>query len=304
MTTPRHLSTSIIADLVHIAQHGGSVPAADLPTTTRTTLVDNGWITTHYHDGSPSSPDDWAGTIRLTTTGQQAAQTAQTTDPVLRRTDAYPLVIIEGTPDGHAGFWPGTFGALRVARGFALVEQAGRSDSQFGVWTLTTAGRRALQAWRHREPAPPAPSFISWQAMDALAAGRPVRRGRTALWTPQLYGWVSPDGRTVTPAGRLMLAAGPDTGATAPQRRSRHHSVRIADLRRGQLCRMAHRRGWRGLGPEWVVFVRAQMVPRPGGWWVYVESDDGSDGSERRYTDAPIPYQQKFQVRSTPLTAA
>jgi hypothetical protein len=295
------------ADVLRVAEARDGYPAGNIDGNTRAVLIGRRWVVAlHYHAGGVQEVGarEWAAYLWVTPAGLAAARTAAAAPVNLSDRDAFALAEIEAAgPAGRVGFWPDTPQAQRVARcwGLTLFTPRSPTSGDYGTYRLTRAGIDALMRWRARLARPAVPTPNQARVLDVVdRLGIRPGNAETATHLCREFGWITRTGEqprwlALTPAGRAAIAAYRTGIVRPPTRPPKPRTVTVRDLNDGDLCRLAHRRGWRNLTPEWVVFRRAQVAPPPGGGW-QVWVDDGN-GGERPYVDGPIDYRNRFEVK-------
>lgn len=264
----------------------------------RTLFLRRGWVTATTRDGAPAGPRDWAATVHLTDRG--AIQLASTMSRPIDLDDAQGTLLGRVERFGDAGYTGQRFGQPRdwaVVELFDLITATELDRGYRYHIELTDAGRDALARWRARPRPKRMPTAAQYGLLQELIAGHVTRR--EVLYNVGTYdvceaqGWVAwgdpaseggPAPLFITAAGREAVIRysnhmlGPDGHPAKPK--PRNSRTTPARLLAGQWVRLANRRGYRDLGPGWVVVDHVQRVPSqgraPGGYILWVFNPDCS----------------------------
>lgn len=283
--------------LSKIQQANDGINAQRINGTYRALFLYRRWVTAKTRDGADTGPRDWAATIHLTDRG--AIHLASAMSRPIDLTDAQATLLGRIERFGHGGYTgQRQFGQPRdwaLCELFDLITATEAEPGRRYHITLTATGRDALERWRDRPRPARMPTSAQYNLMKELIAGHTT--SRSSLYAVGTYdvcesrGWVAwgdpaseggPAPLFITAAGReavdrysgRMLTA--DGNPAKP--RTRHPRLTPSRLVAGQWVRLANRRGYRDLGPGWVVISHVQRVPSqgriPGGYIVWVFNAD------------------------------
>ena len=280
--------------------------------------------------GSPYPAQDSRATVHATLRGIAVVRAAQGRTPRLSTTEAMPLSLIEramSTADGGAKHWPGNDLCLRVAQIYRLVEYARQPPSRHSrtpllgapIYRLTDGGVAALELYRQTHGGGSTPgNEIGAQVAEVLEFVGRLRNGDPGASPPRPLvleqcierGWVRAGGIVPhTSRRRVMLTergrdalAGWSYRQAAVKRAQEIPTSAVKDLLRGQWVRMRHRKGFPGIGPQWVrveelkhaPVATASSLPRNYELWVTTDSV----AQPYLYGGRPLYYTVRFEVRN------